>query len=334
MKVLVIGGAGYIGSHVVKELMKNGHTVTVFDNLSSGLLQNLFEQNDFIAGDILQPQNLDAAFARGFDAFVHLAAFKAAGESMIKPEKYSVNNITGTLNILNAAVAHNCKYMVFSSSAAVFGEPKYLPIDENHPTNPENYYGYTKLSIEHFMSWYEKLKGLKFASLRYFNAAGYDIEGELYGLEQNPANLLPIVMEVACGMRKKMSIFGNDYDTRDGTCIRDYIHVTDLAIAHVKALDYITKNDASLKVNLGTEKGTTVTEMVQAARRITGKPIEAEYVARRAGDPANLVACAKYAQEVLGWKAQYSDIDTLISSTWNAYQKYNAHKNEVAAKKI
>ena len=271
MKVLVIGGAGYIGSHVVKELMKNGHKVTVFDNLSSGLLQNLFKENDFIAGDILHKESLDAAFSRGFDAFIHLAAFKAAGESMIVPEKYSVNNITGTLNILNSAVAHNCKYMVFSSSAAVFGEPQYLPIDENHPKNPENYYGYTKLSIEQFMGWYDKLKGLKFAALRYFNAAGYDPEGVIYGLEQNPANLLPVIMEVACGMREKMKIFGNDYDTRDGTCIRDYVHVTDLAIAHVKALDYIVKNNESLTVNLGSENGTSVTEMVESARKITGQ---------------------------------------------------------------
>ena len=323
MKVLVIGGAGYIGSHVVKELMKNGHKVTVFDNLSSGLLQNLFKENDFIAGDILHKESLDAAFSRGFDAFIHLAAFKAAGESMIVPEKYSVNNITGTLNILNSAVAHNCKYMVFSSSAAVFGEPQYLHIDENHPKNPENYYGYTKLSIEQFMGWYDKLKGLKFAALRYFNAAGYDPEGVIYGLEQNPANLLPVIMEVACGMREKMKIFGNDYDTRDGTCIRDYVHVTDLAIAHVKALDYIVKNNESLTVNLGSENGTSVTEMVESARKITGQKIPADYVERRPGDPACLVASAKFAAEKLNWKAQYSDIDTLIETTYKAYKKYN-----------
>lgn len=326
MKVLVIGGAGYIGSHVVKELMKQGHKVTVFDNLSSGLLQNLFSENDFISGNILSKEDLDNAFSRGFDAFIHLAAFKAAGESMIKPEKYSVNNITGTLNILNSATEHGCKYMVFSSSAAVFGEPQYLPIDESHPKNPENFYGYTKLSIEEFMKWYDKIKGLKFAALRYFNAAGYDPEGVLYGLEQNPANLLPIIMEVACGMREKMKIFGNDYDTRDGTCIRDYVHVSDLAVAHVKALDYITKNNESLTVNLGSETGTSVTEMVDAARRITGHPIPADYVERRPGDPACLVASAKYAQEKLGWKPLYSDIDTLIDSTYKAYQKYNSGK--------
>ncbi len=322
MNVLVIGGAGYIGSHVVKELNKQGHKVTVFDNLSSGLRQNLFKQNGFIHGDILIKEQLDAAFARGFDAFIHLAAFKAAGESMVSPEKYSVNNITGTLNIINSAVEHNCKRMVFSSSAAVFGEPQYLPIDEAHPKNPENYYGFTKLKIEEFMAWYEKLRGLRFAALRYFNAAGYDVDGEIYGLEQNPANLLPIIMEVACGMREKMKIFGNDYDTRDGTCIRDYIHVTDLAVAHVKALEWIAKNDKSLTVNLGSEKGTTVTEMVEAARRITGKPIPADYAERRPGDPASLVASAKYAAQVLGWKAQHSDVDTLLETTYKAYQKW------------
>ncbi len=327
MNVLVIGGAGYIGSHVVKELNKQGHKVTVFDNLSSGLRQNLFKQNGFIHGDILIKEQLDKAFAQGFDAFIHLAAFKAAGESMVSPEKYSVNNITGTLNIINSAVEHGCKRMVFSSSAAVFGEPQYLPIDEAHPKNPENYYGFTKLKIEEFMAWYEKLRGLRFAALRYFNAAGYDVDGEIYGLEQNPANLLPIIMEVACGMREKMKIFGNDYDTRDGTCIRDYIHVTDLAAAHVKALEWIAKNDKSLTVNLGSEKGTTVTEMVEAARRITGKPIQADYAERRPGDPASLVASAKYAAEVLGWKAQHSDVDTLLETTYKAYNKWLSKTN-------
>lgn len=322
MKVLVIGGAGYIGSHVVKELMAKNHEVTVFDNLSSGLIQNLFKKNEFIAGDILHPEDLDKAFARGFDAFIHLAAFKAAGESMIFPEKYSINNINGTLNILNAAVAHNCLNMVFSSSAATFGEPQYLPIDENHPKNPENYYGFTKLKIEEFMGWYDKLKNLKFAALRYFNAAGYDPEGVIYGLERNPANLLPVMMEVACGNRGKLKVFGSDYDTRDGTCIRDYIHVTDLASAHVLALEYIAKNKKSLTLNLGTGKGITVTEMLEATRRITGKEIPAEYVGRRAGDPAQLTASSKLAKEVLGWEPKYSDVDTLIKSTYDAYLKY------------
>ena len=320
MKVLVIGGAGYIGSHVVKEMMKAGHEVTVFDNLSSGLRCNLFPKNGFIYGNILIPADLDAAFSQGFDAFVHLAAFKAAGESMILPEKYSVNNITGTINIMNAAVKYGCKKMIFSSSAAVFGAPEYLPIDEDHPKNPENYYGFTKLEIERFMSWYDKLKGMRFAALRYFNAAGYDPEGEIRGLEQNPANLLPRVMEVAAGMKDEMKVFGTDYDTRDGTCIRDYVHVTDLARAHVMALDYITKNDKSLTVNLGTEKGTTVKEIIDAARKITGKTIPSQDVERRPGDPACLYATSKRAKELLGWEPKYSDVDTLVKTTWEVYK--------------
>lgn len=320
MKVLVIGGAGYIGSHVVKELMKAGHKVTVFDNLSSGLRCNLFPQNDFIYGNILIQADIEAAFSLGFDAFVHLAAFKAAGESMEKPEKYSVNNITGTLNIMNAAVKFGCKKMIFSSSAAVFGAPEYLPIDENHPKNPENYYGFTKLEIERFMAWYDQLKGMRYAALRYFNAAGYDPDGEIRGLEQNPANLLPRVMEVAAGMKSGMKVFGTDYDTRDGTCIRDYIHVTDLARAHVMALDYIAKNDKSLTVNLGTEKGTTVKEIIDAARKITGKEIPAEDVERRPGDPACLYATSQHARELLGWEPKYSDVDTLVKTTWEVYK--------------
>ncbi len=320
MNVLVIGGAGYIGSHVVKELMTNGHKVTVFDNLSSGLRENLFKENDFIYGNILLERDLDAAFARGFDAFVHLAAFKAAGESMVEPEKYSINNITGTLNIMNAAVKHNCKIMIFSSSAATFGEPQYLPMDENHPQKPINYYGFTKLEIERFMEWYDQLRGLKFAALRYFNAAGYDPEGVITGLEQKPENLLPRVMEAALGQRK-LKIFGTDYDTRDGTCIRDYIHVTDLARAHVMALDYIAKNGKSLKLNLGTEKGTTVKEIIDAARKITGKPIPAEEAPRRPGDPASLYAKYDLAKEVLGWEPKYSDVETLVKTTWAAYTK-------------
>lgn len=321
MKILVVGGAGYIGSHVVKELMKAGHSVTVFDNLSTGLLQNLFPENKFISGDILYPETLDAAFSEGFDAFVHLAALKAAGESMIHPEKYSVKNITGTINLMNSAVKHNCKIMVFSSSATVFGTPEYLPLDEKHPKNPENYYGFTKLEIERFMEWYDKLKGLKYASLRYFNAAGYDEEGFPCGLESNPANLLPVIMEVALGKREKLNIFGEDYNTRDGTCIRDYVHVTDLAVAHVKAIEYINSNQKSLCVNLGSEVGITVKEVLSAARRITGKEIPAEIVGRRPGDTDCLCATSSYAKETLGWIPVHSDLDTLIASTWKVYQK-------------
>ena len=321
MNILVIGGAGYIGSHVARELLDQGHKVTVFDNLSSGLRENLFSDAAFIHGDILRYEQLAGAM-REQEAAVYLAAFKAVGESMVKPEKYSVNNIIGTMNLLNAACETGLKYIVFSSSAAVYGEPAYIPIDEKHPTNPENYYGFTKLEIEKFLSWYDRLKGIRYASLRYFNAAGYDTQGRITGLEQNPANLLPVIMEAACGMRKELLIFGDDYDTPDGTCIRDYIHVGDLATAHALALDYVRKNDKSLTINLGSETGSSVLEVLEIARRITGQPIPSRIVQRRPGDSAKLTASAGLARSLLGWKAEHSDLDTLIRTSWEAYRKH------------
>jgi UDP-glucose 4-epimerase len=320
MNVLIIGGAGYIGSHVAREFLDRGHRITVYDNLSSGLRENLFPEEAFIHGDILDYTGLLRAAAGGFDALIHLAASKAAGESMVKPEKYSVNNITGTINILNAAVEGGIKNIVFSSSAAVYGEPEYLPIDEKHPAKPENYYGFTKLEIEGFRGWYEKLKGIRFAALRYFNAAGYDVQGRIKGLEQNPANLIPVIMEAAVGKRPEVQVFGNDYDTPDGTGVRDYVHVNDLARGHAAALEYITRNDRSLVVNLGSETGLSVMEIIEAARRLSGKPIPARIVDRRPGDPARLTASSKLAREVLDWTARYSDLDTLIRSTWEAYR--------------
>ena len=285
MNILVVGGAGYIGSHVAKEFLERGHGVTVFDNLSSGLRENLFPDAVFIHGDIHDYPGLARAMkpadgGGGFDAIVHLAASKAAGESMLDPGKYSRNNIAGTINIINAAAETGIGNIVFSSSAAVYGEPEYLPIDERHPTNPENYYGFTKLEIERILVWYEKLRGIRYANLRYFNAAGYDARGRIKGLELNPANLLPVVMEVARGMRPELLIFGDDYDTPDGTCVRDYIHVSDLAAGHVAALDRIHATGESLTVNLGSETGSSVTEIVETARRITGKPIPAKIVGK------------------------------------------------------
>jgi UDP-glucose 4-epimerase len=320
MRILVIGGAGYIGSHVVRAFLDRKFEVTVFDNLSSGCRENLFPEAHFVEGDILDPRALHAVMAQGCVGLVHLAAFKAAGESMLKPEKYSVNNITGTLNILNAAAEVGVLRLVFSSTAAVYGEPQYTPIDENHPLNPENYYGFTKLEIERFLGWYDKLKGIRSACLRYFNAAGYDPLGRICGLERNPANLLPIVMEVAAGMRETLQVYGNDYPTPDGTCIRDYIHVSDLAEAHVTAMEYLVANDKSLTVNLCSETGMSVTEMVETARKVTGKPIPTQIVARRPGDPAKLMATSAKARSLLGWKAKYSDAATLVESTWGVYK--------------
>ena len=319
MHVVVIGGAGYIGSHVTRRLLDAGHRVTVFDNLSTGLRENLFADGEFVNGDVMRPLQLRAALGSA-DAVVHLAAAKAAGESMIVPEKYAEQNIAGTINVLNAMIATGVKQIVFSSSAAVYGEPQYLPIDEKHPTEPINFYGFTKLEIERILGWYDSLKGVRFAGLRYFNAAGYDADGRIPGLERNPANLLPLIMEVAIGTRAELKLFGNDYETRDGTCIRDYIHVTDLANAHLQALECIAANDRSLTVNLGSETGVTVTEMIEASRRITGEPIPTEIVDRRPGDPAELVASAAEAQRVLGWQADHSDVDTLVATSWAAYR--------------
>jgi len=321
MKILAFGGAGYIGSHVVRALIDNGHKVAVFDNMSSGRHENLFPDTQFIEGDILDFSRVRYALEGGYDAFIHLAAYKAAGESMIVPEKYSLNNISGTINLLNAAVGAGIKMMVFSSSAAVYGEPKYLPVDEAHPTEPQNYYGFTKLEIERILHWYDRLKGLRFAALRYFNAAGYDVQGRISGLEIKPENLLPVMMETASGIRPELSIFGDDWDTPDGTCVRDYVHVTDLADAHVKALEYISSEKSSLMVNLGSQNGISVKEMVEKAREITGREVPAKIAPRRPGDPAKLVASSQKAQKLLGWKAQYSDAGTLIDSTWKVYQK-------------
>jgi UDP-glucose 4-epimerase len=319
VKVLVIGGAGYIGSHVVRQLLDESFSVTVFDNLSSGLRINFQEGAQFVHGDILRPDQLEAAI-EDHDAIVHLAAFKAAGESMIVPGKYALNNISGTVNILNAAVKAGITRIVFSSSAAVYGEPEYLPIDEQHPTRPENFYGFTKLEVERIMEWYDRIHGMRFAALRYFNAAGYDRNGRIRGLEQNPANLLPVIMEVAAGMREELRVFGDDYPTPDGTGVRDYIHVSDLARAHVAALRHIAEKDTSLTVNLGSESGISVLEILETARRVTGMEIPATIVDRRPGDPARLVASSAQARTLLGWTATESDVASLVETSWQVYR--------------
>ena len=321
MKILVIGGAGYIGTHVVIACQKKGYKVSVYDNLSTGCKENIQKGCKFFKGDILNSSALTKVMKKGFDAVIHLAAFKAAGESMLVPEKYSVNNIIGTINILNALCDAGISKIIFSSSAAVYGDPKYLPIDEKHPTEPQNYYGFTKLAIEGFLNWYDRLKGIKYSTLRYFNAAGYHLEEKIAGLERNPANLLPVIMEVACGRRERLEVFGDDYDTKDGTGIRDYIHVADLADAHIKALEYLNTKHESFVVNLGTGIGISVHEMLEAARKITGKPIPSIVTERRAGDPAVLCASSGMAKELLGWEAKNSELDVLIKSTWNIYKR-------------
>lgn len=321
MKILIIGGAGYIGSHVAREFLDTGHEVAVLDNLSTGTKENLFREERFVKGDILDPRAVRKAM-KGQDAIVLLAAAKAVGESMVLPQKYSLQNISGTVNIINGAIEAGIGKIIFSSSAAVYGAPKYLPIDEKHPLDPENYYGFTKVEIERILGWHDRIKGMRFAALRYFNAAGYDPKGRITGLEREPANLIPRVMEVAAGLKPKLQVFGTDYPTPDGTCIRDYIHVSDLARGHVAALDYIARNDKSITVNLGTGKGLSVLAIIEEARRASGKAIPAEMAGRRPGDPDCLYASSALAKELLGWEARDSSLGTLIGSTWEVYKKH------------
>ena len=318
MKVLVTGGAGYIGSHVVLALCEEGNNVVVLDDLSTGNREAVDKRALFIQGSTLNDDDLSKGL-NDVDAVIHLAAFKAAGESMIHPEKYSHNNITGTITLLNAMVKQGVNKFIFSSTAAVYGYPKYLPLDENHPLEPINYYGFTKLEIERILKWYGELKGLRFAALRYFNAAGYDSLGRITSLENNPENLIPIVMEVASGRRQKMEVFGDDYDTDDGTGVRDYIHVTDLASAHVKSIEYLNEN-ASLTVNLATGESHSVFDVISLAKEISGKDIPFDIVDRRPGDPAKLYAGTNRAFESLNWEAKYSDLKTLLETTWKVYQ--------------
>ena len=318
MKILVTGGAGYIGSHVVLALCEGGYEVVVLDDLSIGNREAVDNRAEFIQGSTLNNDNVATAL-NGVDAVIHLAAFKAAGESMIDPGKYSQNNISGTISLLNAMITHGVDKFIFSSTAAVYGYPKYLPLDENHPLEPINYYGFTKLEIERILKWYGELKGLKFAALRYFNAAGYDPEGRIRFLENNPANLIPIVMEVASGRREKMEVFGNDYDTSDGTGVRDYIHVTDLASAHVKAIEYLKTND-SITVNLATGESHSVLDIIQETKEVSGKDIPFNIVDRRPGDPAELYAGTTLAFDQLDWKANHSGLKSLIETTWQVYK--------------
>ena len=320
MKILVTGGAGYIGSHVVYELIDQGHDVTILDDMSLGLEENIDPRSIFVQGSTHSDSDLNSVLSVGFDGIIHLAAWKAAGESMTNPAKYAHNNLIGTINLLNACDRHGIKRFVFSSTSSVYGNPEYIPIDENHPTEPISYYGETKLQVEKNLKWFSELKGIRFGVLRYFNAAGYDIKGRIKGRERNALNLIPIAMEVAAGIREKMQVFGDNYDTHDGTGVRDYIHVSDLAIAHRKALNYISENDKDLLVNLATGEGHSVLDVINKSKEVSGKDIPFDIVGRRAGDPATVVAVSNRANKVLGWSTKYSDLDTLIRTTWDVYK--------------
>ena len=315
-KVLVIGGAGYIGSHVVKELLEGGYETVVFDDMSTGQEVNLFKEAGFIRGNILDRQALDNAMSQNIDAVVHLAGKKAVGESMENPQKYAENNLNGSINILNSMVDNGVRHIVFSSSAAVYGTPQYLPLDEKHPLNPVNFYGFTKLEVENLLDWYSRLKDFNYIALRYFNASGADESGDIGESHTPETHLIPIVLQAAAGKRPSIKMFGDDYPTPDGTCVRDYIHVNDLADAHILALEKMFKDNVSERFNLGSGSGYSVAELVKKAKEITGIDFKVEVAPRRAGDPAVLVADSAKAQKVLGWKPKY-DLTKIIQTAWN-----------------
>ena len=318
MKILVTGGAGYIGSHVVLLLCDEGHDIIVLDNLSLGTKEAVDKRAVFIEGSILNKEELIKSLA-DVDAVIHLAAYKSAGESMQNPQKYSENNVLGSMNLLRAMIEENVKNIIFSSSAAVYGLPEYLPLDEKHPLKPINHYGYTKLQTEKTIDLYGKKKQIRYINLRYFNAAGYDALGRITSLEKNPANLIPSVMEVASGKRNKLLIYGNDFETIDGTGVRDYIHVSDLARAHLAALDLISAQQ-SATLNLGSEKQYSVMEVIRSTEKITGKQIPYEIVDRREGDPDKIYASTEKAQNLLKWSAEASELDNIIETTWRIYK--------------
>ncbi len=317
MAILVLGGAGYIGSHTVYELIDAGRDVVVADNLLTGFRAAVHPKARFYQLDIRDRSALDELFTKEkIEGVIHFAASSQVGESMSDPLKYYDNNLHGTMVLLQAMVAHGVDKIVFSSTAATYGEPERVPILETDRTDPTNCYGETKLAMEHMMRWVSRAHGLKYVALRYFNACGAHPSGAI-GEAHNPeTHLIPLILQVPNGQREKISIFGDDYPTKDGTCIRDYIHVSDLAQAHILALDHLLQGGESDVFNLGNGVGFTVKEVIDVARAVTGHPIPAETCPRRAGDPAQLIASSKKAVEQLGWKPKYNDLNTIIASAW------------------
>ena len=321
--ILVCGGAGYIGSHAVRQLIDRGEEVIIVDNLETGHEDAIHPQAKFYKVDIRDEEALDKVFAENkIDEVIHFAANSLVGESMTNPLKYFNNNVHGTEILLKVMVAHDVKKIVFSSTAATYGEPKNIPILESDETNPTNAYGETKLCMEKMMKWADKAHGVKYISLRYFNVAGAHESGEV-GEDHNPeTHLIPLILQVPLGKREFISIFGDDYETHDGTCIRDYIHVTDLADAHILAVHKLREGSESNIYNLGSGNGFTVKEMIETARKVTGHEIPAKVCERRAGDPAKLVASSEKARRELGWVPKHENVEDMISSAWNWHQKH------------
>lgn len=323
MSILVCGGAGYIGSHCVYELVERGEEVIVVDNLQTGHIKAINPKAKFYKGDIRDFDFINNVFKENdVEGVIHFAANSLVGESMQDPIKYYNNNVHGTEILLKAMIENDVKKIVFSSTAAVYGEPNKIPIEETDKTEPTNTYGETKLAMEKMMKWADKAYGLKYISLRYFNVAGAHENG-LIGEDHMPeTHLIPLILQVPLGKREKISIFGDDYDTKDGTCIRDYIYVKDLIEAHLLAFNKLREGYNSDVFNLGNGFGFTVKEMIEAAKAVTGQDIKAEVCERRAGDPAVLVASSKKAKEILGWEPKVKDVQSIISSAWNFHKNH------------
>lgn len=317
MAILVAGGAGYIGSHMVKDLVEHGQEVVVADNLSTGHRDAINPKAKFYEGDIRDRKFLDKIFDNeDIEAVVHFAAFSIVPESMSKPLKYFDNNTGGMITLLEAMRDHNIKYIVFSSTAATYGVPEHMPIKETDPQNPINPYGLSKLMMEKMMHWADKAYGIKFVALRYFNVVGAAPDGTI-GEDHGPeTHLVPIILQVAQGKRKELSIFGDDYNTPDGTNVRDYVHVMDLADAHILSIKYLEAGNESNAFNLGSSTGFSNKQMLEAAREVTGEPIPAKIAPRRPGDPDSLVAASDKARNVLGWDPKYDDVHDIIATAW------------------
>ena len=321
--ILVTGGAGYIGSHTALELVKAGNEVVIADNLVTGYRKAIPEGAKFYEGDLRDSDFLDNLFHQEkIDAVIHFAAYSLVGESVTNPLKYYDNNLYGTKVLLEAMVKNNVGKIVFSSTAATYGEPENIPILESDRTCPTNPYGETKLAMEKMFKWTAEAHGLRYVSLRYFNACGADESGTI-GEAHNPeSHLIPLILQVPNGKRETISIYGTDYDTPDGTCIRDYIHVTDLAQAHILAVQYLNNGGESDIFNLGNGVGYSVREVIETARKVTGHPIPATETSRRAGDPARLVASSEKAKSVLGWKPVHDSLEEIIASAWNWHKNH------------
>lgn len=322
MNVLVCGGAGYIGSHMVALLKENGAGVVVLDNLKKGHRDSVKDVK-FYEGDLRDRDILDKVFKENnIDAVIDFAAYSLVGESMTEPIKYFQNNIGSTLCLLDAMKDYGVKYIVFSSTAATYGEPQNVPILESDRTLPTNPYGESKLAVEKILKWCDNAYGIKYTALRYFNAAGAHISGKIGEDHRPESHLIPIILQAALGKRDKIMVFGDDYPTPDGTCVRDYVHVTDLASAHLLALKRLMNGGGSAAYNLGNGKGFSVNEVIEVARRITGVNIKAEISERRAGDPAVLVASSEKAREELNWKPKYNDLSTIVETAWNWHKNH------------